>query len=327
MEWTADVAAGDWLRDRLDDPSRGTMHGFVPRGFDAYLRIFHPASRDRPVGRPWPELPYAAHATDWDALHHARPQIDDEPVSWATTAAAFGTTMHATAQWHRIVGPRQVENEDGPRDAAGWRYSDPPVGDLNPDLLTTVAAHLAAHTTTPDDGYAALWEGWGGLVGGMGYGPSRVWLTSVTDDATSAQHEAFLAHASRDSFNDVFRKPAWQPGILPDDVSRGPRLNLPDRAHVLFRGGVAELRDAEWVGRMPWRDPEPARHSLATTAHSPSIVWPADRAWVLVTEIDFDSTIVAGSDDAISAIAADPRVEAAPIREGTSLTWDSDGVN
>ena len=167
MEWTADVSAGNWLTERLGDGRSwgGTMHGVVPRGFDAYARIFHPATRDRPVGVAWPPVPYAAHAKEWNAFQSAHPEIDEERVTWSDTASAFGTTMHALAQWSRIVGPRQIEGEDGPRDAAGWRYSEPLEGSLEPDLVSAVASILAHHTTTPDDGFVAVWEGWGGIVG------------------------------------------------------------------------------------------------------------------------------------------------------------------
>ena len=49
MQWTSDVAAGDWLRERVDAQWQPpyTMHMTVPRGFEAYARILHPATRDR----------------------------------------------------------------------------------------------------------------------------------------------------------------------------------------------------------------------------------------------------------------------------------------
>ena len=330
MKWTADVAAGDWIRERLGDGTgwASTMHGVVPRGFDAYARIFHPATRDRPVGRPWPPLPYARHDKEWASFLDTRPEIDEERVSWAETALAFGTTMHALAQWQRIVGPRVVEGEDGPRDAAGWRYADPPPGLLEADLVAAVAETLVAHTTTPDDGFIAVWEGWGGVVGGMGYGPSRV-LYATSDGSSTAdpRHDEFLAHSARDTLNDVFRKPTWQPGILSDEISRGARLSLPNREHVLFRGGVAELADPAWVSGAPWRDPSLESHGFAPRAESPSLVWPDDRAWVLVTEVDYDSTVAGGTSALIGALCAEPRLEALPIRQGADLGWDADEVN
>ena len=56
-------------------------------------------------------------------------------------------------------------------------------------------------------------------------------------------------------------------------------------------------------------------------------IWPDDRAWVLVTEVDYDSTIVGGTPELVRALCADPRLEALPIREGADLTWDADEVN
>ncbi len=330
MEWTAEVAAGDWVRDRLDHGPAwaATMHGVVPRGFEAYARIFHPATRDRPVGRAWPPLPHARHEKEWAAFEDAPPEIDVERVTWALTALAFGTVMHPLAQWQRVVGPRIVEGEDGPRDAAGWRYADPQPGLLEPDLVVAIAQTLAAHTATPDDGFVAVWDGWGGIVGGMGYGPSRVLLTSVDGPSEDVpRHDEFLAHAARDTFNDVFRRPAWQRGILSDEISRGPRLSLPNRDHVLFRAGVSELADADWTRRAPWRDTELEREGFTPAAQSPSLVWPADRVWVLVTDVDEDSSVVGGSAALIQAVCADPRLEALTLAEGADLGWDADEVN
>lgn len=48
MDWISDVTRGAWLRKRLD-PSWWDMHFFVPHGFEAYARVFHPATRDRPA--------------------------------------------------------------------------------------------------------------------------------------------------------------------------------------------------------------------------------------------------------------------------------------
>jgi hypothetical protein len=333
MEWTADVAAGDWIRERVDDPWRGSMHDVVPRGFEAYARIFHPVERDRPVGRPWPPLPYAGHRREWEAFHAAQPEIDVERVTWAEAAAAFGTTMHALAQWHHLVERfQQTPGEDGPRDAAGWRYGQPAPGQLAPDLVEVVASILAERTTTPDEGFVAVWEGWGGLVGGMGFGPSRVLFTlSASDDspqsAVEAQHAEFLERSAQDQLNNAFRTPSWRPGILSDDISRGPRFSLPARDFVLFRGGVSELADPGWVEHVPWRDEELAAAGFGPSAESPALVWPADRAWVFVSEVDFDSTIVGGSRELVRALCADPRIEALPIREGADLGWDADDVN
>lgn len=327
MQWTSDVAAGDWLRERLDPRLTASMHGVVPRGFAAYARIFHPADRDRPVGRPWPPLPYGQHRREWDAFQATDPEIEDERVTWTDAAAAFGTTMHELAQWHHLVDKhRQVQGEDGPRDAAGWRYTAPAEGELAADLVAVAAGHFAAHTATPDAGFVALWEGWGGLLGFYGETPSRTFLT-FSDDPGSDRHNEMLGRSITDPFNNVFRKPQWQPGILTDEISKGPRLELPGRGHILFRGGVSELADPDWMLRVPWRDREAEQHGFPPEAQSPSLIWPDDRSWVLVTEVDFDSTVVAGSQELVAALCADPRLEAQPIPADADLTWDGDPIN
>lgn len=330
MEWTDDVAAGEWLRERLDDGADvSTMHVVVPRGFPAYARIFHPATRDRPVGEPWPGLPYDRHRREWEAFQARDPEIDGERVTWAATATGMGTTMHELAQWNRLVAPGiAVVGEDGPRDAAGWRYAPPRTGDLEPDVVAAIAQHLAAHTTTPDAGFVALWAGFGGLLGFIGKSPSRRFFQ--LDDHAGQQtptHNEMLGRSTSDPFNSVFALPTWQDGILSREVSEGARLELPLREHVLFRGGVVELADPDWVLRMPWRDVEAEAHGFAPEAHAPSLVWPDDRAWVAVTEVDYDSTIIGGDPALIDALLADPRLEAHAISADADLTWDADEVN
>lgn len=332
MEWTPDVSAGDWIRARLDDGAAwgASMHGVVPRGFEAYARVFHPAWRDRPVGVDWPVEPYSHRA--WDSFSTAHPDLDvvDERVNWAATAAAMGTTMHPLAQWGSLVRfDLRADREDDPRDAEGWRYHDPEEGGMPADVVASLAELLTTRTSTPDDGFVALWEGWGGLVGHLGTSPSRTFFQA--GDAAQApdldRHNRMLGRSFSDRFNNVFRRATWQEGILSRDVSEGPRLELPFRSHVLFTGGIAELADPDWVLAVPWRDRVSEEHGFEPSAQSPSIVWPADRAWVWVTEVDHDSTVVGGSAELVAALVADPRLEAFEIPVGAQLTYDSDEVN
>lgn len=328
MEWTGDVSTGDWIRQRLDDGLSPSMHGVVPRGFPAYVRVFHPATRSRPVGQDWPPLPLERHRAAWDAL--ADVEIDTVPARWADAAASFGTTMHPLAQWHALVtrpgdDPNEWQQTHSPD---GWQYHAPLEGGLDAGALTAVASRLASHTTTPDDGNVALWEGWGGLLGFVGEAPSRAFFGWGGPPAVEGSpHTEVLGRSVHDRFNNPYRKSTWQPGILSDDISRGPRLELPARSHVLFRGGVSELADPDWELHVPWRDRPAEEHGFAPSAHSPSLIWPVDRAWVLVTEVDFDSTIVAGSPELVAAIVTDPRLEAAAIPADADLTWEGDRIN
>ena len=77
----------------------------------------------------------------------------------------------------------------------------------------------------------------------------RFYATSGGTGGPDPRHEDFLSHAARDTLNDVFRKPTWQPGTLSDEISKGGRLSLPNRDHVLFRGGVSAHRPGLGTGR------------------------------------------------------------------------------
>jgi len=321
MEWMADTGAGSWLRERLEH-THATMHGVVPHGFPAYARIFHPAIvrslPDRPIPTP----------DEWEGMPEAErqrliEQFVDEPASWAETAAAFGTTMHPFAQWQRIVETPEGEDWRTRISPDGREFTAPMEGALSADLLSAIAAHLVAHTSTPDAGFAAVWEGFGGLLGFFGETPSRAFLT-FSDDPN---HQEMLNRSTRDPFNNVFRKPTWQEGILSREISEGPRLSLPDRDHVLFSAAPRLFADPDWVLEAPWRDRPAEEHGFPPTAQSPNILWPEDHAWVMVSEIDFDSTIVAGPVELVREICADDRLEALQIPEGTDLTWGADLVN
>lgn len=283
MRWIHDVSLGDWLRERLD-PSWRDMHIFVPHGFEAYARIFHPVTRDRPADtKTW-----HGHALDDQFT------IEEEKVTWVAVADTFGTPMHALAQYQRLIAGVSRNDDDEVLDTNGWRYLEPAEGNLDPAVLAAVAGHLVEHTSTPDTGVAGIWEGNGWWNASAGY----VELTEYSSGQDSDLADLPLIHSR------------------PAPV---PRLELPDRNHTLCRAGARAFTHPGWMTEAPWgRDGH---------AESPSLLWPDDQAWVLVTEVDYDSTIVAGSLQLITNLVRDPAIEALIIREGTDLGWDSDDEN
>ena len=338
MDWIADVTPGDWLRERIDAQwtSASGMHMVVPRGFPAYARIFHPATRSRPLGRQWPPLPHDAHGREWADFSREQPAIDTERLTWGQTAAAFGTRLHPEAQWSRLVrardggsGWQQVRGPDG------WEYDAPDEGRMDVEQFAALAGHLAADVA-PSHAYAAVWDGYGGLVGYLGDSRGRAAIAfsadatpgsgAGSDDVSAAiqdRHRQMLDAGAHDPFNNVFRKATWQPGVLSDDISRGARLELPNRTYILFAGETAAFADVSWPASAPWVD----AGESPQWAQSPNLMWSADHRWVVVSEIDFDSTVVAGSVALIAAICADPAFEALPLPEGADLSWEADEVN
>lgn len=60
---------------------------------------------------------------------------------------------------------------------------------------------------------------------------------------------------------------------------------------------------------------------------SPNLFWPADHAWCVASEIDFDSTLVGGSNNLIEAVLKTSELDAWPVRPDDSLAADGDRVN
>jgi hypothetical protein len=92
----------------------------------------------------------------------------------------------------------------------------------------------------------------------------------------------------------------------PTTVVLGPR------AYRLIRGPVA-LAAANFAA-------EPAEQG-------PSVWFPADRAWCVVTDIDLMSTYIGGSAAAVAAVLDDEGIEAWPADPADPVTPDSDPVN
>jgi hypothetical protein len=105
------------------------------------------------------------------------------------------------------------------------------------------------------------------------------------------------------------------PGVTPE-VWQGPRLRLPGREYLLFRGPLSAALRMGCQVDATWFDPQ-----------SPSLLWPQDHSWCLATEIDFDSTLVAGSPDLIKAILAASGLEAWRVQEDDDLTAFADVIN
>lgn len=128
----ADPADADWW-DVEWGPGTPPAVGFlIPRGFEAYARVLHPA-RDR----------------------------EGHSVRWATVAEESGTTLHPEAQWHRLAGGREYDPRGEGAEPRRWPGDEPALGRLERPLLEALAEHLGRHTTTPHGSVVAFWVGYG----------------------------------------------------------------------------------------------------------------------------------------------------------------------
>lgn len=94
----------------------------------------------------------------------------------------------------------------------------------------------------------------------------------------------------------------------------------------------ADAGPLELGGNDFWLIRGPIELASANLAEEPSeqsagIWWPADRAWLVVTDIDLVTTYVGGSSACIAEIVAHPRLEAAEVAVSQGTSWTADTVN
>ena len=193
---------------------------------------------------------------------------------WAEVARRTGRVMHPLVQWDRLGGDEQWLRFDD-----GWHAGRPRTGWLDPRRLSALASALGTRTTTPDDLVIGVWTGWGELTGAS----AAVTFTRAGD------------RASRDEADALERERALS---VSPELGSGGTLDLPGREYALGATSVAELADPGW----------PLRAGMGWTSlfagPMPQLIWPADRAWFVASEIDWDSTVVGGSRAAVDAVLA-----------------------
>lgn len=193
-------------------------------------------------------------------------------------AAANGRLMHPSAEWDHISRP---PGSVIPGHPTGRSSGEPDWGNLAPVALEVLCNVLAERTNTPDRCWFAVWEGWGW------WSPGSTTSVYVSQAAPTGTPLPPIDQAPEE----------WQ--LDP----RAPRFSMPvGRNYLLYQGAVRDaLRIGHWI-TADWFDPQ-----------SPSLFWPDDHAWCVATEIDFDTTLVGGTQQLIDAIVNAAGIEALPI--------------
>lgn len=101
----------------------------------------------------------------------------------------------------------------------------------------------------------------------------------------------------------------WQEAVNLNTLVRGRG----GRSYLLFQGPKAAHQT--WPGMAP------------ISTQSANLVWPKDHSWCVATEIDWDSTLVAGSAAVVRALLADRRIESFPVDYRDDLSWFGDTIN
>jgi hypothetical protein len=228
---------------------------------------------------------FAAYAR---VLHPVELRNGRPPMTWTQVCQRTGRIAHSLMQWSAVTNPTAAAMVARAPFGRPWQDGEVQVGGLAPAALSALIDVLGP-ATRGQDCFHALWEGWGWVDGS---GVKR--LTSTLGGRT---------------------EPAPEPGVSAQ-VRALPRLRLPDRNYLLFRGPLPAALDMGWH----W---SPVRFA----PQSPSLLWPANQLWCVSTEIDFDSTLVGGSEDLINTILTAPGLDAWPVEPDDDLTAFADLPN
>jgi hypothetical protein len=133
---TRQLGSSQWLTDSLPCANRqqiAALATFMPVGFDAYVRVLHPAG-----------------------FRPARSGVADpaDALRWADLAAANGVQLDPEIAFQQLLRPS---------DLSRLGELEPMSGALVPPYCSALTSLLSRHTGTPAACWFCLWEGNGGL--------------------------------------------------------------------------------------------------------------------------------------------------------------------
>ncbi len=254
----------------------------VPEGFDAYVRVLHPAPVDVPESG------------------------DHRWGTWRETAENHGKELHPEVHWEDLVGHLHGDGESG----EPWPW----LGSLPEREHRRVAAIAARHTAS-DRYWLAWWNGYG-------IGPRQAWLVRRRQRFTEglkeailmplllrlarrlewySQEEVHVARRGRRGRRAADESPS-RPAYLPEGT---PLFERPGR-HYGLTYSSDPLAEASYQGRR--------------IGISPQLWWPDDRSWLVATEIDLVSTYIGGSDRLADELLADDQLEAIRVEPRHSIS-------
>ncbi len=95
-----------------------------------------------------------------------------------------------------------------------------------------------------------------------------------------------------------------------------PTIVLPERTYLALAGPLSAVGSLGWTGPSGNFRREP-----------PSLIFPADRAWFVASDVDQDSTYVGGSRSLVSSLTAEARIEAWEVSSADGISSGEDIIN
>jgi hypothetical protein len=223
-------------------------------------------------------------------IFHRAADAEGNHVTWGEVAERLDRTAHPEMQWHQLVGTTDTFGIEG----SDWPGSTPSLGSLDLEELDSLCAVLAKYSADPAHCYFGLC-----LINNQ--------LGRNLADDSSVQPLLELP-VGRDH------------AVLAGPLSAVNRLINTDTSNVTFAYYVEP-------GTEPPAEPPEPDFNDPFWREAPQLIWPADRSWLVVSEVDFDSTLVGGSRELVEALVACPELEVYEVEPDTSLAAFADKIN
>ncbi|MEV4538466.1 hypothetical protein AB0J82_32280 [Asanoa sp. NPDC049518] len=140
-------------------------------------------------------------------------------------------------------------------------------------------------------------------------------LVHAADSADSEPRQGSLPAAQADRLVRVLRRftsttdcyfAVWD-GFARSAVPPTATVAMPERTMPLLRGPLVEAATVSMA--------------VAPGDQSPSLWWPADRAWCVATDVDLTTTYVGGSQACVDAVVTASGLAAWPVDGGHGIAW------
>lgn len=224
-----------------------------------------------------------------------------EPIRWAEVAALTGRTAHRTMEWASLRGSGSVIHDEGALEVGDVWVRGPEVGSLPVEVAQTLWPVLEPYTVTRDECFFAIWEGFGCLP--------RTVLEAPAFETPARKFHLFTGPLE-----------AIEESFCTNDPSEARAMSV----MVAVTTGPADRPTPEEIERalenLPPSDYPPLYQSA-------NLWWPEDRAWCVATEIDLNTTYVAGSQRLVDALLACGALEVYQVEPTDKITYDGDTLN
>lgn len=220
-----------------------------------------------------------------------------ELLRWEEVAALTGRRAHRAMQWPSVQGANPSLYDYTTLKAGDAYIGGPEEGSLPLELARTLWPVLGFHTQMRERCLFAVWEGFGCLP--------RTVLDAPAFEIPARKFHLFIGPLE-----------AVEQSFCTDDpdeaVSMGTFVAYDPEEESLeeVQAGLAALLA-----------------SLEPSYQSANLWWPEDRAWCVATEIDFNTTYVAGTQGLVDALLACEGLEIYQVEPTDGVAYGGDTLN